>query len=180
MALTGSESPSESASKLLSVSRFVLLMIAAEMWESMPYWLDGPQIDINPKGLWRTGMIWDETRGSKRWLWPKVPKGKWVNAKMAHPKLKACYDDQKPGWNDLEITAAGTKLQAVLNGVKVMEYDGAGVLDDANHRKYNVGMKGHIALQIHRGDQVKIRFKDITIKEIPSPAKATTTKTRQP
>ena len=23
-------------------------------------WLDGPQVDINPPGYWRCGMIWDE------------------------------------------------------------------------------------------------------------------------
>jgi hypothetical protein len=129
-------------------------------------WLDGPQIDINPAGPWRTGMIWDETRGSKRWLWPEIPKGTWVDEKMANPKLKFVYSDEGDGWNDLEISAIGTKLKAVLNGVTVMEWDGAGVLDDEVHKKHNVGMKGHIALQIHTGDQLKIRFKDIRIKDL--------------
>jgi hypothetical protein len=38
-------------------------------------WLNGPQIDINPPGPWRTGMIWDETREVRRWLYPKVEPG---------------------------------------------------------------------------------------------------------
>jgi hypothetical protein len=27
-------------------------------------------------------------------------------------------------------------------------------------------MKGHVALQIHRGDQLRIRFKDLFIKDL--------------
>jgi hypothetical protein len=126
-------------------------------------WLDGPQVDINPPGPWRTGMIWDETRGNQRWLFPKVPKGEWVDKSMANPKLTARYSDEGDGWNDLEITARGMKLRAVLNEVCIMEYDGEGTLNDALHKSRNVGERGHIALQIHTGDQLRIRFKDIRI-----------------
>jgi len=135
-------------------------------YDDAAFWLDGPQVDINPRGPWRTGMIWDETRGSKRWLWPKVPKGKWVDRSMARPGAAFHHSDQTPAWNDLEITCIGTRMKAVLNGVTVMEYDGAGVLDDDVHKKHRVGMKGHVALQIHRGDQLRIRFKDLFIKDL--------------
>ena len=129
-------------------------------------WLDGPQIDIHPPGPWRTGMIWDETRGVKRWLYPNVPKGEWVNPSMANPDLTFYYSDEGPGWNELEIKAVGTRLAAHLNGVKVMDYDGNGVLNDEVHQSRNVGMVGHIALQIHRNDELKIRFKDIAIEDL--------------
>ncbi len=129
-------------------------------------WLDGPQIDINPPGPWRTGMIWDETRGVQHWLYPKVPKGQWVDKSMANPELVFYYSDEEPSWNELEITAVGTRLSASLNGVKVMEYDGEGVLNDDIHKSRNVGLNGHIALQIHTNDELKIRFKDIYIKEL--------------
>ena len=129
-------------------------------------WLDGPQIDINPPGPWRTGMIWDETRGVQHWLYPKVPKGKWVDKSMANPDLVFYYSDEGPGWNELEITAVGTRLNASLNGVKIMEYDGEGVLNDDIHKGRNVGLNGHIALQIHTNDELKIRFKDIYINEL--------------
>ena len=129
-------------------------------------WLDGPQIDIHPPGPWRTGMIWDETRGVKRWLYPDVPKGEWVDPSMAHPDLVFYYSDEGSGWNELEIKAVGARLTAYLNGVKVMDYDGDGVLNDEIHRTRNVGMAGHIALQIHRNDELRIRFKDIYIKEL--------------
>ena len=129
-------------------------------------WLDGPQIDIHPPGPWRSGMIWDETRSVNRWLYPDVPKGEWVNPSMANPDLVFYYSDEDPGWNDLEITAVGTRLTAHLNGIKVMDYDGDGVLNDKVHKTRNVGMDGHIALQIHRNDELKIRFKDIHIKDL--------------
>ena len=131
-------------------------------------WLDGPQVDIHPPGPWRTGMIWDETRGSGRWLYPPVPKGKWVNQLMANPDLVFHYADEEPAWNTLEIRAIGTAIEVVLNGIPVTSYDGATVLDDEMHRERAVGLRGHIALQIHTGDQLKIRFRDIVVRE-PTP-----------
>jgi hypothetical protein len=133
--------------------------------ESAQY-LDGPQIDINPPGPWRTGMIWDETRENLRWIYPDLPKDKWVDEAMANPDLVFYYSDEGPGWNDMLITAAGGKVTVVLNGVPVTTYDGTGVLDDAVHRDRNVGTKGCIALQIHKNDQLKIRFRDIVIKDL--------------
>jgi hypothetical protein len=128
-------------------------------------WLDGPQIDINPPGPWRTGMIWDETRGSGRWLHPPIPKGQWVDPSMANPGLVLYHADDQPAWNALEVRAVGPKVTVVLNDVLVTSYDGAGVLDNDLHRERGVGLNGHIALQIHTGDQLKIRFKDIVLRE---------------
>lgn len=129
-------------------------------------WLNGPQIDINPPGPWRTGMMWDETRGNQRWVFPDIPAGKWVNEAMAAKGLKFVFSNETPAWNDLEVIALGTKIKAVLNGVTITDYDGAGVLDDAVHKQRNVGLCGVIALQIHTGDQLRIRFKDLFIKEL--------------
>jgi hypothetical protein len=126
-------------------------------------WLDGPQVDIHPAGPWRCGMIWDETRGSKRWLWPPVPKGKWVAPSMAVKGIVFHHAADGGKWNEIEITAIGTKLRASLNGTEVMKWDGKGLLDDETHKTRNVGLKGHIALQIHRGDRLRIRFRDIRI-----------------
>jgi len=129
-------------------------------------WLDGPQVDINPPGPWRTGMMWDETRDNKCWLYPDVPKGEWVDPSMAPEGMVFYYSDEGPGWNDLEIKAVGTIVTAHLNGVKITDYDGTGVLDDDIHKARNVGLSGHIALQIHTGDLLKIRYKDIYIKDL--------------
>jgi hypothetical protein len=54
----------------------------------------------------------------------------------------------------------------MLNGVTVVDYDGSGVLDDELHKKRNVGAKGAIGLQIHSYDEIKLRFKDVRIKEL--------------
>ncbi|MHB1307987.1 MAG: 3-keto-disaccharide hydrolase [Limisphaerales bacterium] len=129
-------------------------------------WLDGPQVDLNPPGPWRSGMVWDETRGNQRWLWPEIPKGTWVDESMILGKAPFYFAHEQPAWNDLEISARGTEIAAVLNGVPVMKWNGRGVLDDAIHRERRVGMLGHLALQIHTGDRLKIRFKDIRVREL--------------
>ena len=41
-----------------------------------------------------------------------------------------------------------------------------GVLDDELHKQDHVGAKSVIGLQIHSNDQIKLRFKDIWIKEL--------------
>jgi hypothetical protein len=128
-------------------------------------WLDGPQIDINPPGPWRTGMIWDETRGSQRWLYPDLPRGKWVDESMAPPGLVFHYAGQPVAWNDLEVRADGSHIAATLNGIQVTRYAGAGVLDDLTHRGRQVGSRGVIALQIHRGDELRIRFADLQLRD---------------
>ncbi len=71
------------------------------------------------------------------------------------------------GWNRLEIRAVGTEVIAILNGVVLAHYDGSGVLDNQTRQTYNVGLRGHLALQIHRGDRLRIRFKDMVIRELP-------------
>jgi hypothetical protein len=85
---------------------------------------------------------------------------------MANPDLVFYYSDEGPGYNEFEITAIGTKISAILNGVTVTQYDGEGILNDQIHKDRNVGLKGHIALQIHKNDLLKIRFKDIQIKDL--------------
>ena len=52
------------------------------------------------------------------------------------------------------------------NGVTIADCDGAGRLDDKAHRSHNVGLTGHIGLQIHPGKELLIRFKDIEVREL--------------
>jgi hypothetical protein len=58
------------------------------------------------------------------------------------------------------------RIRSVLNGVTVVDYDGSGVLDDELHRQHDVGTTGFIGLQIHSFHELKLRFKDIRIKEL--------------
>ena len=129
-------------------------------------WLDGPQVDLNPPGPWRNGFIYDETRGVQVWLWPDV--GPPANAKPEHaPKGWTWkHADKEDVWNEVHIVCRGTKITTIINGVTVADYEGKGRLDDEAHRARNVGMTGHIGLQIHPGDKLLIRFKDIQVREL--------------
>jgi len=129
-------------------------------------WLDGPQVDIHPPGPWRCGFIYDETREAKVWLYPDV--GRPANAKPEHaPKGWKWYHAGSEGrWNDVRIVCRGLQLKTFVNGVAVADYDGAGRLDDAAHKKHQVGVRGHIGLQIHPGQQLLIRFKDIRLRKL--------------
>ena len=118
-------------------------------------WMEGPQVDINPPNPQLTGKLWNEGPGPHRWLSNEPVKD-----------LKFFYADEGGGWNDMEITAKGMRIKVTLNGVTMVDYDASGVLDDELHKKGNVGTRGVIGLQIHSHDELKLRFKDIRIKEL--------------
>ncbi|OHE75575.1 MAG: hypothetical protein A2107_05890 [Verrucomicrobia bacterium GWF2_62_7] len=130
-------------------------------------WLDGPQVDIHPPGAmsWRTGFIYDETREERRWISPSLK-----NSRM-DPALKPARHDFKyagdgDGWNALALRCHGTRVTTTLNGVTVTDWDGRGVLDNTAHASHRVGLKGHFALQLHNGDQLRMRFKEIEVREL--------------
>lgn len=129
-------------------------------------WLDGPQVDINPPGGWRSGFIYDETRTVKQWISPIQGKPGAATIDDAIEGWIWQHGDDADLWNDITIICQGTRIQTIVNGVTITDYDGTGVLDDADHARLNVGMTGHIGLQIHPGGQGKIRFKDVRIKEL--------------
>ena len=123
-------------------------------------WLHGPQVDIHPPAPFRTGLVYDETFETRRWISPSLPNS---NIKRDNTTHRVNWND---GWNTLTIRAQGTKIKTWLNGTPVTDYDGKGVLDDEAHRKHNVGMRGHIALQLHSRDDVSMAFKNIRIKDL--------------
>jgi hypothetical protein len=143
-------------------------------------WMHGPQIDIHPPAPWRTGLIYDETWETRRWISPARENWK-IDASFAPRGWRWVYADgtwagekgidvptfTEPGWNELVIRCRGTKIQTFLNGVLMTDFEGAGVLDDEAHRKRGVGLKGHLALQLHGHNHLKIRFRDIRILERP-------------
>ena len=64
----------------------------------------------------------------------------------------------KPGaWTDLLVSAIGDSITVSLNGTKVTE-----LLNDSKCLK-----EGHIALQLHGGQDMRVQFKDIAIQELP-------------
>lgn len=129
--------------------------------------LDGPQVDIHPHPpqTWRTGLIYDETRGERRWVSPSLPDAK-IDESHQTPGHVFKFSDEGDGWNELTIICRGYRVSTILNGVAITDWDGTGVLDNASHIVRRVGRTGHIALQVHRRDQLFIRYKDIRIREL--------------
>ena len=124
-------------------------------------WLDGAQIDIHPQGPWRNGFIYDETRSTRRWLFPDLPDWQISEEKYAPQKVVYYKEKQGPMWNDMRIICNGNQITTFVNNVKVADYNGTGILDDEDHVKNNVSSQGHIALQLHMHSNNFIRFKDI-------------------
>ena len=85
---------------------------------------------------------------------------------MLPKKIIYYWNDEGPGWNDLRIICKGMHIKTYVNNIKVSDYDGAGVLDDEAHKKYNVSEKGHIALQLHKYSDNYIRYKNIEIRDL--------------
>lgn len=130
-------------------------------------WLSGPQVDIHPPAPFRAGLIYDETDGVNRWIHPSMPDWKIDenNVPKAALQTRLVYADDNPNaWNTLEISCHEMKIETVVNGNKVTDFDASGILDDEIHMQEKVGTTGKIALQLHSSDELLIRYKDIQIK----------------
>ncbi len=99
----------------------------------------GWQVEVAPENF-DSGGIYES--GGRGWLY-QIPEEK--------------EDILKPGkWNDMTIKVEGDRVMVWLNKE---------LMTDLNDKKIGEGT-GLIALQIHSGDDVKIRWKDINIREI--------------
>jgi hypothetical protein len=134
-------------------------------YDNKAFWLDGPQVDVHPPGPWRTGMIYDETRGTRRWICPSLPDSR-VEAERGPKHWTWRHSGDGEGWNNLRIVCRGPEMYTEVNGLPVADFDGRGILDDDAHRQRNVGLSGHIALQLHIGDDLYIQYKDIEVREL--------------
>jgi hypothetical protein len=139
-------------------------------WVSRPdlpkgAWMHGPQVDIHPPLPWRTGLIYDETPETKRWISPSMSSWK-IESTDGPSEWVFNYADSPNAWNDLIIRCNGTQITTTLNGMLVTDFEGEGLLNDVAHKKHRVGMRGFIALQLHTKDELKMHFKDIFIREL--------------
>lgn len=123
--------------------------------------LDGPQVDVHPPAPWRTGLIYDETRETRRWIFPSLP-----NARIDGSHAPKGWRWEFEGWNDIRIACRGTDITTYVNGVLAAALHGRGILDDEAHRRRNVGLRGHIALQLHARDELRIQYKDIRLRTL--------------
>jgi hypothetical protein len=124
-------------------------------------WLDGPQVDIHPPAPWRSGLIYDETREARRWIFPSLPN--WdIDVSQGPAKWKWEAD----GWNEIRIVCRKTRIQTWVNGLPIADLDGEGLLNDEAHRSRRVGMSGQIALQLHSKDELRIQYKDLLLRKL--------------
>ncbi len=130
-------------------------------------WLDGPQVDIHPPESmpWRTGLIYDETREERRWIFPSL-KDSTMEARFKPDQFLLKYAEDGGAWNEFTLVCRGMQIKTILNGLVRADWNAAGVLDNPAHVKHQVGRQGHLALQLHSGDELRIRFKDILIREL--------------
>ena len=101
--------------------------------------IEGMQVEVDPSVGKHTGGLYES--GGRGWV--KMPTAEGEQA-------------LKPGeWNDLDVSMHGNHIVTQLNGVKIVDFtDPAPKFTD-----------GVIGLQIHTGGGVKMRWKDIFIRE---------------
>lgn len=101
--------------------------------------IEGMQVEIDPSVGKHTGGLYES--GGRGWV--RQPTAEGENA------LKSGE------WNDLEVSARGNHIITRLNGVVIVDFtDSAQRFSD-----------GVIGLQIHTGGGVRMRWKDIFIRE---------------
>ncbi|MCA9029672.1 MAG: DUF1080 domain-containing protein [Planctomycetaceae bacterium] len=114
--------------------------LKAEEGKTPPFCVGGYQADIADNHF--LGILYGERTG----------RGIIVNLDEAMQK-KVAGAINEDGWNEYVITANGDHITQVLNGVTTVD------IDDPEGAK-----DGIIALQLHRGHNMTISFKDIMIK----------------
>src|SRR5262249_41753353 len=71
---------------------------------------------------------------------------------------------KKDDWNEYVVIARGNHLQHFINGVPTVD-----VFDDDESKRLTSGI---LALQLHAGEPMTVRFKDIRIKSLSSAAES--------
>ena len=100
----------------------------------------GYQADVG--GAW-WGKLYDEARRRKV---------------LAGPKPETIKKALKPGdWNDYEVNAVGPHIRLKINGATTVDY----TEPDAK-----IARRGVIAVQIHGGGPLEVRFRSLRIKEL--------------
>jgi 3-keto-disaccharide hydrolase len=101
--------------------------------------IEGMQVEVDPNVGKHTGGLYES--GGRGWVAMPTPGGEQA--------LKA------GNWNDLEVSVHGAHIVTQLNGTTIVNFtDPSPKFTD-----------GSIGLQIHTGGGVKMRWKDIYIKE---------------
>lgn len=101
--------------------------------------IEGMQIEVDPNTGKHTGGLYES--GGRGWV--------------AMPTAEGERALKSGDWNDLEVSVQGTHIVTHLNGIRAVDYTDPSP-------KFTEGV---IGLQIHTGGGVKMRWKDIYIRE---------------
>jgi len=85
-------------------------------------WLNGPQADIHGPDPYRTGLIYDETEGVRRWIYPSLPDWNITPEQAPRSALETrlvYFEDSPDAWNDMEIICNGMRVVIRVNGNRV-------------------------------------------------------------
>ena len=105
--------------------------------------ITGVQVEVDPRPNMHTGGLYET--GGRNWLvWPN-PEGE---------KAMKVGD-----WNDVRFSVRGNHIMTWVNGVLALDYTDPSP-------KYADGI---IALQLHSGGEGRMRFKDLSIRRLPTP-----------
>lgn len=104
--------------------------------------ISGVQVEVDPRPDMHTGGLYESGPGGRQWLtWPSP----------------AAEQAMKIGdWNDVRFSVEGNHIVTYVNGVLAADYTDP-------KPKYTDGI---IALQLHAGGEGKMRFTDLSVREI--------------
>jgi acetyl esterase/lipase len=110
--------------------------------------MSGYQADVG-QNYW--GCLYDESRRNR------------VLVQASDQALKALHKD---GWNHYVVDAKGQDIRLALNGVTSVSY---------KETDPQIARGGRVAVQMHAGGPMEVRFKDVSIQPLPEPAEDSTT-----
>jgi type 1 glutamine amidotransferase len=135
------------------------IQFRSELEEGKPFSVTGPQADISADNKWtgaayfaNKGII--ATRGEKVVLGGEI-KDRTVVASVGDPAEILSHVNE--GWNTYRIIASGNQVIQLINGVVTCEYTMNGPDAPKN---------GLIALQLHQGAPMEVRFRNIRLQEL--------------
>lgn len=138
------------------------------MPEVTPWTIAGYQYDIGWNQRLTASMWGERGRGALAAVGQKVvidPEGqRWVTADIPEAREIAA-NVRLRDWNDVAIRAVGNRIEFFHNGRKSLE-----LIDHKDRGDDLLGraLEGLIALQLHAGPPMQVRFKDIRIKLLPA------------
>jgi len=135
------------------------IQFRSKLQEGQPFSVTGPQADISADNKW-TGAAYFAGKGVIAARGEKVvvgdsTKDRTVVASVGDPA--EILSHLKEGWNTYRIIASGNQVIQLINGVITSEYTMNGP---------DAPKAGLIALQLHEGAPMEVRFRNIRLREL--------------